>query len=90
MYMLSGEGSGFDSQFLHNFSSTDEYHLLSMRTRGERDLLLFGPICQSESCFLKGRLLMGLLFWRGTAEAAFSVTKSITCLKPENYQVLAV
>jgi hypothetical protein len=28
MYMLSGEGSGFDSQFLHNFSSSDEDCLL--------------------------------------------------------------
>jgi hypothetical protein len=28
MYMLSGEGSGFDSQFLHNYSSDDDYQLL--------------------------------------------------------------
>jgi hypothetical protein len=28
MYMLSGEGSGFDSQFLHKLSSSDEDYLL--------------------------------------------------------------
>jgi hypothetical protein len=90
MYMLSGEGSGFDSQFLHNFPSTDEDHLLSMLTKGERNLLLFEPICQSKSCFLKKRLLMRLLLRRGTVEAAVSVTKPITCLMPENYRISAV